>query len=393
VSDMAVPTKAAGTSKRVAILLGAALLIPAAGVRTQSPPRSEKTLDIYFMDTEGGQATLFVSPSGQSMLVDTGFAGNAAAAPPEPANAGAGGGAAAPPVGRDASRILEVLRRANVTVLDYVVITHYHGDHVGGVVDVANRIPIRNFIDHGNYTVELQPNRAAGFIAYQAIRDRARVTVPKPGDKIPVAGLDVLVASSAGELMTTPITGAPGAGAPNPLCRDAKLKAPDPTPENTESIGLVIRYGNFRLLDLGDLTWNQESQLACPNNLLGTFDVFHTSRHGDPNSSAPQMVHALRARVAIMNNGERKGGSPEVWQIVRAAPGLEDFWQLHRSAAGGTEYNSPEHFLANLNETDHGHSLKISARADGGFVMTNERTNFSKEYPARPRSAARSSTN
>jgi hypothetical protein len=325
------------------------------------------------------------------MLVDAGFAGNAAAAPPEPAEAGRG--PAPQPVGRDAGRILQVLRQANVNVLDYVVITHYHGDHVGGASDVASRIPVRNFVDHGNYTVELQPNRIGGFVSYQAIRNFARVTVPKPGDKIPVAGLDVLVASSAGELMKAPVAGAPGAGLPNPLCRNAKLKVPDPTPENTESIGLVIRYGNFRLLDLGDLTWNQESRLACPNNLLGTFDVFHTSRHGDPNSSAPQMVHALRARVAIMNNGERKGGSPEVWQIVHTAPGLEDFWQLHRSAAGGAENNSPEQFLANLNETDHGHYLKLSARTDGSFVMTNERTNFSKEYPARVRSAARPASN
>ena len=378
----------------VAILLASVLLVPAALVQTQTPPtQTEKTLDVYFIDTEGGQATLFVTPSGQSMLVDAGFAGNAAAAPPGPAGAAPGAAAAGPPVGRDAGRILEVLRRANVSVLDYVVITHYHGDHVGGAADVASRIPIRNFVDHGNFTVELQPNRSAGFIAYQMVRNRARVTVPKPGDKIPLAGLDVLVASSAGELMTTAIAGAPGAGTPNPLCRNAKLKVPDPTPENTESIGLVIRYGNFRLLDLGDLTWNQESQLACPNNLLGTFDVFHTSRHGDPNSSAPQMVHALRARVAIMNNGERKGGSPEVWQIVHTAPGLEDFWQLHRSAAGGTEFNSPEQFLANLNETDHGHSLKLSARIDGGFTMTNERISFSKEYPARAHNAPRPASN
>jgi hypothetical protein len=144
-------------------------------------------------------------------------------------------------------------------------------------------------------------------------------------------------------------------------------------------------------LDLGDLTWNQEHQLVCPNNLLGSFDVFHTTRHGDPNSGAPQMVHAVRARIAVMNNGQRKGGAPEYWQIVREAPGLEDLWQLHRSAAGAETHNSPEQFLANLNETDHGHNLKLSARPDGSLVMTNERTQFTKEYPARTRNAAASS--
>jgi competence protein ComEC len=163
-------------SVAVFVLLSAAVLIPAALVQTQMPPPqsgAEKTLDIYFMDTEGGQATLFVSPAGQSMLVDTGFAGGVVDTPaPDPA-AGRGG-APPPPVGRDASRILAVLRQANVNVLDYVVITHYHGDHVGGAADLASRIPIRNFVDHGPYTVELQPNRAAGFIAYRAVRDRAR---------------------------------------------------------------------------------------------------------------------------------------------------------------------------------------------------------------------------
>jgi competence protein ComEC len=372
----------------IGVLLAATALIPAALVHPQMPAPAEKTMDIYFVDTEGGQATLVVSPAGQAMLVDTGFAGGVVDVP-APAPTGPGGGANPPPVGRDASRILAVLRQAGVTVLDYVVITHYHGDHVGGAADLASRIPIRNFVDHGPYTVELQPNRAAGFIAYRTVRDRARAIVPQPGGTIPVAGLNVLVLSSSGELIKTPIAGAPGAGATNPLCRNAQLKVPDPTPENTESIGLVVRYGNFRLLDLADLTWNQESQLACPNNLLGTFDVFHTTRHGDPNSGAPQLVHAIRARVAVMNNGERKGGSPEYWQTVHDAPGLEDFWQLHRSAAGGAEHNAAEQFLANLNETDHGHYLKISARADGSFTMTNERNMFSKEYPARARTGTR----
>ncbi len=284
-----------------------------------------------------------------------------------------------------------MLRQAGVTVLDYVVITHYHGDHVGGAAELASRIPIRNFVDHGPYTVELQPNRAAGFIAYRVVRDRARAIVPQPGDLIPIAGLDVRVVSSAGELLTAAIPGAPAAGAPNSLCRNAKLKVPDPTPENTESLGLVVRFGNFRLLNLGDLTWNQEHQLVCPNNLLGTFDVFHTTRHGDLNSGAPQMVQALRARAAVMNNGETKGGAPEYWQVVQEAPGIEDLWQLHRSAAGGATHNSPEQFLANINETDHGYHLKLSARTDGSFVMTNERTQFTKEYAARTRSAAPSS--
>lgn len=154
------------------VVLGAPLSILLASALAQAPPASSlagKTMDVYFIDTEGGQATLFVSPtSGESMLVDTGFAGGVPDKPETPA------AAALPPIGRDASRIMEVLKQAQVTVLDYVVITHYHGDHVGGVAELATRIPIRNFVDHGPYTVELQPNRAAGFIVYKTIRPRSR---------------------------------------------------------------------------------------------------------------------------------------------------------------------------------------------------------------------------
>src|SRR3979409_2179365 len=157
-----------------------ALLVPIIFVRAQSP-QQKKPLDIYFIDTEGGQATLFVSPSGQSMLVDTGFPGNQGAATAAEANA--------PGINRDADRITAVLKQANVTVLDYVVITHYHGDHAGNAAELANRIPIRHFIDHGPYTVELQPDRSAAFRTYQAVREKAHAIAAKPGDRIPIAGL------------------------------------------------------------------------------------------------------------------------------------------------------------------------------------------------------------
>jgi beta-lactamase superfamily II metal-dependent hydrolase len=359
--------------KGLPMLVAAVLFVACSVVSAQQAPQ-KKPLDIYFLDTEGGQATLFVSPSGQSMLVDTGFPGNQGAATPAESNAAG--------ITRDADRIMSVLKLANVGVLDYVVITHYHGDHAGNAAELAHRIPIRHFVDHGAYTVEMQAGRDAPFLSYMPIREHAHVMTAKPGDRIPVEGLDVQVVSSAGDVIKEPMAGAPGAGAPNPLCREAKLKEQDATPENFESVGIVVRYGGFRLVDLGDLTWNQEHALACPTNLVGIMTVFHTTRHGDPHSGAPQFVHAIHARVAVMNNGERKGGSPEYWQTVYEAPGLEDFWQIHRSAAGGADHNSPEQFLANLNETDHGHYIKMSVRADGGFTMTNERTGFTKEYPA-----------
>lgn len=369
--------------KPLLLIAASTLLVSFSAARAQEQAK-KKTLDIYFLDTEGGQATLFVSPSGESMLVDTGFPGNLGALPAEADTAG---------VTRDADRIMSVLKLANVNVLDYVVITHYHADHAGNAAELANRIPIRHFVDHGPYTVELQPAREAAFLSYLPVREHAHVMTAKPGDRIPVEGLDVQVVSSAGELIKEPMAGAPGAGAPNPLCRTAKLKEQDATPENFESVGVVVRYGSFRLIDLGDLTWNQEHKLACPNNLIGTMTVFHTTRHGDPHSGAPQFVHAIRARVAVMNNGERKGGSPEYWQTVHEAPGLEDFWQIHRSATGGAEHNSPDQFLANVNETDHGHYIKMSVRSDGGFTMTNERTGFTKDYPVQVKPSSEKGAN
>src|SRR4030081_2338125 len=192
--------------KMLPLLVAVALLVPISLVHAQQV-RQQKPLDIYFIDTEGGQATLFVSPSGQSMLVDTGFPGNQGAATPAEANA--------PGITRDADRITAVLKKANVTVLDYVVISHYHGDHAGNAAELASRIPIRHFVDHGPYTVELQPNRSGAFLAYQPVREKAHVVVPNPGNKSAFAGLEVGVVPAGGAVQTEPMTGAPGAGAPN----------------------------------------------------------------------------------------------------------------------------------------------------------------------------------
>src|SRR6202049_4178762 len=178
--------------KMLPLLVAAALFVPVSLAHAQQP-QVQKSLDIYFIDTEGGQATLFVSPSGQSMLVDTGFPGNQGAATPAEANA--------PGITRDADRITAVLKQANVTVLDYVVITHYHGDHAGNAAELANRIPIRHFVDHGPYTVELQPNRSGAFVSYQPVREKAHIIVPKPGDRIAIPGLDVPVVSAGGGVL------------------------------------------------------------------------------------------------------------------------------------------------------------------------------------------------
>jgi competence protein ComEC len=364
--------------KTMLFFVAMALNMSIAAVRSQEQPQATQvvngavvpaqrtppaTLDVYFIDTEGGKATLFVSPAGQTLLFDTGTGGDN---------------------GRDADRITNLIKQVAVEQqLDHVIVSHYHGDHAGNAAELSRRFPIRHFYDHGGWTVEGQTSRRTAFDSYLPVREKAHATVPRPGTRIPVTGFDFTIVSNAGELITAPVAGMPGAGAANPLCRDFVPRIQDATPENAEAVGAVIRYGNFRLLDLSDLIWNMEKELVCPNNLLGTVDVYHTSRHGTDWAGNPVMVHAVRPRVAVMNNAARKGGTRSTFQIVRSSPGLLDFWQLHYSEDVSRETNSPEDFIANLEGTPGhvGHYIKLSARTDGSFTITNERNGFTREYP------------
>lgn len=290
--------------------------------------RAPKTLDIYYIDVEGGQATLFVSPSGESLLVDTGFPGE-----------------------RDAGRIMEAVKAAGLTQIDHLLSTHYHVDHIGNVVPLASMIPIKNFYDHGP-TAEPDREQVPGFQkAYAEIHAKAKHTVLKPGDKIPFAGVDWLVAISAMQPIKTAIKGAPGAGAPNPACATFQAKNTTGDPENGYSVGSVITFGRFRTIDMGDLLWDREFDLMCPTNRIGTIDVYLTTHHGSNLSGSEVQVHPLRSRVVIVNNGIRKGGSAEAFRVLETAPGLEDIWQLHWSAPAGIEHNAPGVFIANIEDS------------------------------------------
>jgi beta-lactamase superfamily II metal-dependent hydrolase len=340
---------------RIVLLIAGAVVSSCAIARAQQ----RAALDIYFIDVEGGQSTLFVSPSGESMLIDTGFPGT-----------------------RDADRIASAVKQAGVTEINYLVITHYHGDHVGGVPELATRVPIRTFIDHGPI-MEQTLNVPQNFAAYSAVRDKGEHIVAKPGDKLPIKGLDVQVVSSAGVLTTKPL---PGGGGANPLCADFQPKDETKDPllggENAQSVGMVISSGKFRMVDLGDLTWNREHELACPKNLLGTVDLYLTTHHGQNISGVPMLVYAIRPRVAVMNNGAKKGGATDTFQILHRSPGLADLWQLHYAVDAGNENNSPEQFIANPDETTANY-IKVTARPDGSFTVTNTRNGFHKEYGPR----------
>lgn len=324
------------------------------GLRAQAG--KSKPLDIYFIDVEGGQATLIVSPSGQSLLVDAGWPGFN---------------------GRDADRIAAAAKKAGVTQIDYFVASHYHTDHIGGVPQLAEKLPIRTFVDHGP-SVESGERPDALFKTYADARAKGKHLQVTPGDKIPIGGMDVQVVAAGGERVAKAVN---AGGQPNALCAAFKPKEADPS-ENARSVGILVTSGKFRFLDLGDLTWNKEQELVCPNNLLGTIDVYLTTHHGSAPSGPPAIVHALKPRVAIMNNGAKKGGSPEAWRTVRQSPGLEDLWQVHYSVEGAAEHNVGEPMIANMDEST-AHGIRVSANPNGSFTVFNDRNGHSKRYEAR----------
>lgn len=346
-----------------------ALALALTPVACSPPSPAGRTLDIYFIDVEGGQSTLIVTPAGETLLVDAGFpsTGGFASRPGDPAEA------------RDPQRVLDVATHAGVSRIDYLLVTHFHADHVGGVPELAQLLPIGTFIDHGG--VNDDADHVAGTKAmhamYASVRANGRHIEPAPGDRLPLRDVEATIVSSGGAFLAAPLPGA-GSGL-NGACTPPGIAAQETT-ENPRSTGFVLRWGKFRFLDVGDLTGTPLFNLTCPSDLLGPVDVYLVSHHGGADAADPSLFAAIRPQVAILNNGAAKGGAPQTLKTLHAAAGTET-WQLHRSAARDAENFSDER-IANLDETT-ANWIKVSASEDGAFTVTNHRTGVTARYPAR----------
>jgi competence protein ComEC len=321
-----------------------------------APPK----LDIYWIDAEGGAATLIVAPSGESLLVDS---------------------ANHTPDDRDAKRILAAAQQAGLKKIDILLTTHFHSDHIGGMAALAKMIPIGMYMDHGQSVEIDRPQVAAAYKAYEELSAGKR-KILKAGDRIALKGVEIRVIASAGQAIDKPLK---GAGAKNAACADFKAHGPEQDPDNDQSVGILLKFGKFKFIDMGDLTWNYEQKLVCPNNLIGSVDLFQTSHHGVDRSNSPQFVWAIQPKVAIMNNGPRKGGPESVFETLRKSPGIEDIWQVHLALRVPKEINVDEKMIANLEPTATctGNMLKTSVAANGSYTVTNLRNGFSKTYQAR----------
>lgn len=310
----------------------------ALGILSGSAISQEKGLEIHWIDVEGGAATLILGPQGESLLMDCGWPGE-----------------------RDAERIAQAVRAAGLSRIDHFLTSHWHVDHWGGLEELARRIPIGRFYDHGfpeGSPRDIDPKLKEAYL---------RVTGGKsvelgPGDEVPFKGARVRILSAHGRVLGEP-AGAPQIR-PCPANPEHPVR-PEDTSDNARSLGFVLEFRGFRFLDLGDLTWNVEHKLVCPADLVGRVDVYQVTHHGLEISNHPALLGAAAPTVAVVNNGARKGGSAETYRRLRAVPELKDVFQVHRNVATGPQDNAPSEFVANDGERCDGAGIRLAVDPSG----------------------------
>jgi len=345
-------------NRSLRLILLPLLLFPTAVL--QAAP---KTLDIYFIDVEGGAATLIVTPLGESLLIDSGFPGN-----------------------RDAARIAHVARDvAGLTQIDHCITTHWHRDHVGGIPQLSKLIPVKHFYDHGlptTITPDIQPE----FIEAYRQTVQGKSVALRPGDVIRVRPpvkylppLQIRVLAASGIVLGEQ----PGAPQIKPCGPNFQPQAEDKT-DNVNSVAILLNFGRFKFFDGGDLTWNIEDRLVCPKNLIGGVDVYQVDHHGTDSSNNPSLVRALKPRVAVIDSGPRKGAEANTFATLKSVREIEAVYQLHRNVQTTEKDNAPADFVANDEEDCKGEFIKLSVDADGkSYTVAIPAKKISRSYRTR----------
>lgn len=326
-------------------------------------PADRETLDIYFIDVEGGAATLIVTPRGESMLVDSGFPGD-----------------------RDAGRIAAVAReQAKLSQIDHYITTHWHTDHFGGIAQLARILPVKRYYGHGipnplprDINPELvQAYRSTAAGDGQVLKPADEIKLLQGGKSVPPLRVRILAANGV-------VTGEKTDAPQTRTCTSNHQAAQKDESDNANSVAFVLEFGSFRFFDGGDLTWNVEHKLVCPTNLPGKVDVFQVNHHGLDTSNNPVLIEALAPRVAIINNGAKKGGQARTYASLKSARGIESIFQLHRNVQTGEQDNAPSTMVANDNESCQGNFIKLSVDSRGkSYTVTIPAKGTMKTYTTR----------
>ena len=355
----------------------AAMAFPAS---TLSAEESADPLRLVMVDVEGGAAALYITPEGHSLLIDTGWPPGVGGPRPEP-------GKPAPEPLNSAQRIAAAARAAGLSRIDYLVISHYHVDHVGGVADLLQAIPVGMIIDHGPNREKPPENGNPAFArfapatlypAYLEAIEGMDHRVMHAGETLTIDGLELVAVDSDRAIVEASL----GDGGPGTNCAAATTKAEDGGEENARSLGFLMRWGKARLLALGDTTWNVENDIVCPDNHAGMVDLYVADNHGSETSNSPVFLANIAPRVVLFQNGPRKGADASVFDTVRAAPGFEALWQMHE-AERSPDSNEPQRHIANVAGGTDGHPLLVYVANDGAITIVNSRSGHSETYPAR----------
>ena len=348
-----------------------ALVAPAVG--------KDSALQMVSIDVEGGGGTLFVTPDGKSLLIDTGNPEVSRVTGDNPSSA----------------RIEKAAQQLGIKKIDYLITTHYHGDHIGGLEGLLKRLPIGTFIDHGENretTASTLPNApqidlknpppgstAAGYNKYIELIGKHPHKVVKAGDVLHIGGLTVTIVMADGKPLAKAL---PGAGEDNPSCAGMEGMANNGGEENARSTASVISYGKVKIAAFGDLTWDREKDLFCPTDKVGKVDVYLATHHSTALSGSPAAVNALAPIVAISGNGARKGGDPVRMKTIEDSPRIQGVWMLHASTANPGANVDPQ-MIANISNDpamDKAYNLRLRIEKSGKITVINERNGFNKTY-------------